>query len=335
MSLSERAAEVTAKRLNGAEPEVELICGADIEIEAHKWLWHEWLAQGQFHILAGAPGTGKTTIALALAATLTSGGRWPDGTRAIPGVAVIWSGEDDRNRTLAPRLVAMAADMKRVRFVGRLYSEDKPRPFDPSTDAGALLAAVSKMNPLPSLLIVDPIVSAVGGDSHKNGETRRALQPLVDFASATDCALFGVSHFSKGTAGRDPVERVTGSIAFGAFPRIVLASARLTDAEEGQPERMMVRSKSNIGPDGAVFEATHGSAPKYKGLNKVNPTALILSGMLMLRHMGEREASEKLENAVAEVIAEGKDVTYDLKPHRDDPSAVGTQEMAAAICAKM
>lgn len=92
---------------------------------------------------------------------------------------------------------------------------------------------------------------------------------------------------------------------------------------------------ANIGPNGAVFEATHGSAPKYKGQNKVNPTALILSGMLMLRHLGETAAADKLENAVAAVIAEGKQVTYDLKPHRDDPSAVGTREMAQAICDKM
>ena len=91
----------------------------------------------------------------------------------------------------------------------------------------------------------------------------------------------------------------------------------------------------NVGPAGAVFEATHGSAPKYKGMNKVNPTALILSAMLMLRHLGERDAADRLEKATAAVIAEGKDVTYDLKPHRDDPTAVGTQEMAEAICQRM
>ncbi|MCA9104025.1 MAG: isocitrate/isopropylmalate dehydrogenase family protein [Planctomycetales bacterium] len=90
---------------------------------------------------------------------------------------------------------------------------------------------------------------------------------------------------------------------------------------------------ANIGPNGAVFEATHGSAPKYKGLNKVNPTALILSGMLMLRHLEENDAADRLEKAVADVIAEGKSVTYDLKPNRDDPTAVGTSEMADAICA--
>lgn len=92
---------------------------------------------------------------------------------------------------------------------------------------------------------------------------------------------------------------------------------------------------ANVGPGGAVFEATHGSAPKYKGLNKVNPTAVILSGMLMLRHLKEFAAADKLEKAVASVIAEGKNVTYDLKANRDDPTAVGTREMAEAICAKM
>jgi len=90
---------------------------------------------------------------------------------------------------------------------------------------------------------------------------------------------------------------------------------------------------ANIGASGAVFEATHGSAPKYKGLNKVNPTALILSGVLMLRHLNERAAADALERAVAAVIAEGKSVTYDMKPHRDDPTAVGTSEMADAIIA--
>jgi isocitrate dehydrogenase (NAD+) len=84
-----------------------------------------------------------------------------------------------------------------------------------------------------------------------------------------------------------------------------------------------------------VFEATHGSAPKYKGQNRVNPTAMILSGKLMLDHIGERDAARRLEEAVAAVIAEGKSVTYDLKPTRDDPSAVGTSEYADAIIARL
>jgi isocitrate dehydrogenase (NAD+) len=92
---------------------------------------------------------------------------------------------------------------------------------------------------------------------------------------------------------------------------------------------------ANIGDNAAIFEATHGSAPKYKGLNKVNPTALILSGVLMLRHLGKTAEADKLEKAVAAVIAEGKYVTYDMKENRDDPTAVGTTQMADAIIKSM
>lgn len=92
---------------------------------------------------------------------------------------------------------------------------------------------------------------------------------------------------------------------------------------------------ANIGKDYAVFEATHGSAPKYKGLNKVNPLAVILSGEMMLRHLGEIAAADRLDDALSAVIKEGKDVTYDMKPTPDDPSAVTTSGMADAIIAKM
>jgi isocitrate dehydrogenase (NAD+) len=92
---------------------------------------------------------------------------------------------------------------------------------------------------------------------------------------------------------------------------------------------------ANIGDKTAIFEATHGSAPKYKGKNKVNPTALILSGVMMLRHIGKSAEADKLESTVAAVIAEGKNVTYDMKPHRDDRTAVGTSEMADAIIEKI
>ena len=91
----------------------------------------------------------------------------------------------------------------------------------------------------------------------------------------------------------------------------------------------------NIGDDIALFEPTHGSAPKYKGLNKVNPIAMILSGVMMLRHLKEFEAANRLEGAIADVIREGKDVTYDMKADRNDPTAVGTSEVADAIIKKL
>jgi isocitrate dehydrogenase (NAD+) len=92
---------------------------------------------------------------------------------------------------------------------------------------------------------------------------------------------------------------------------------------------------ANFGENASIFEPTHGSAPKYAGQNKVNPIAMMLSGMLMLRHLDEAEAAERLESAIADVIREGASVTYDMKPSRDDPTAVGTSEVADAIIDKM
>ncbi len=109
----------------------------------------------------------------------------------------------------------------------------------------------------------------------------------------------------------------------------------LSDLCAGLVGGLGVAPGANIGVDCALFEATHGSAPKYKNQNKVNPAALILSGLLMLKYLKEDAAAAKLEKAVSAVIAEGKDVTYDMKADRNDPTAVGTAEMADAIIAKM
>src|SRR5438270_1657358 len=105
----------------------------------------------------------------------------------------------------------------------------------------------------------------------------------------------------------------------------------LSDLCAGLVGGLGVAPGANIGEDIAVFEPIHGSAPKYAGQNKVNPMAMMYSGVMMLHWINEREAAERLESAVAAVIAEGKDVTYDLKPNRDDPTAVGTSEFGDAI----
>ncbi len=233
-----------------AGPQVRLIRGDMIVSEPIAWLWNGFLAGGKLHILAGAPGTGKTTLALGLAAALTRGGRWPDGSRAPVGDVLIWSGEDAPNDTLAPRLRVAGADMTRVHFVGNVVQADEPVPFDPASHFPALTHAASKLPEL-RLMIVDPVVSAVSGDSHHNAEVRRGLQPLVTFAEQCGAALLGISHFTKGTQGREPLERVTGSLGFAAVARIVLGTAKVADEEGGG--RVLVRLKSNIGPDGGGF----------------------------------------------------------------------------------
>jgi isocitrate dehydrogenase (NAD+) len=109
----------------------------------------------------------------------------------------------------------------------------------------------------------------------------------------------------------------------------------LSDLCAGLVGGLGVAPGANIGDRTAIFEATHGSAPKYKGQNKVNPTALILSGVMMLRHINKTAEADRLENAIAAVIAEGKNVTYDMKEDRNDPTAVGTSQMADAIIQKI
>jgi isocitrate dehydrogenase (NAD+) len=109
----------------------------------------------------------------------------------------------------------------------------------------------------------------------------------------------------------------------------------LSDLAAGLVGGLGVAPGANLGDRVAVFEATHGSAPKYRGQNRVNPMAMMFSGVLMLRHLNEREAADRLEGALAAVIAEGRSVTYDMKPRRDDPTAVGTSQVADAVIEKL
>jgi hypothetical protein len=245
-------------RENAPEPEyaqsVALVRGCDVTPEAVNWLWHGWLAAGKMHILGGAPGTGKTTIAMGLAATVTTGARWPDGSKSQAGNVVIWSGEDDPADTLVPRLSLSGADLSRVYFVDGVIEGKGRRAFDPATDMEPLRRKLVEIGDV-RLLIVDPIVSAVAGDSHKNSEVRRALQPLADLGASMRCAIVGITHFSKGTGGRDPVERLTGSLAFGALARVVMVAAKhQEEGEDGRVVRLFLRAKSNIGPDDGGFE---------------------------------------------------------------------------------
>ena len=231
---------------------VALLRAADLTPTPINWLWQGYLAAGKFHILGGAPGVAKTTIAVDFAATVSSGGYWPDGSRPNVGNCVIWSGEDDPADTLVPRLIAAGADISRCFFVGDVMENGKPRGFDPARDIEPLRLAIRQAGGA-SLIVVDPIVSAVAGDSHKNAETRRALSPLVDLASGEGAALLGITHFSKGTQGREPTERITGSLAFGALARVVMIAAKAGEDDE-EPKRVFMRAKSNIGADDGGFE---------------------------------------------------------------------------------
>jgi putative DNA primase/helicase len=248
-----RGAKPNGAGVQGDQVIVELECAANIKPEPILWLWENWLALGKLHILAGQPGKGKSTIAIKIAAAGSSGGKLPDGKNAKRGNVIIWSGEDDASDTLTPRLEAAGADMSRVHIVRGAKDGKGKRPFDPSKDVLALCESIKGVGAV--LIIIDPIVMAVARDSHKNAETRRELQPLVDLAAELKAALLGVTHFTKGTEGRAPIDRVTGSLAFGALARVVWVAAQKQDDEEGGPgARVLMLAKSNIGPDKGGFE---------------------------------------------------------------------------------
>lgn len=246
------------------EQGVVLLKASELKPKPINWIWDGWVAGGKFHLLGGVAGTGKTTISLALASSITNGGRFPDNSRSPCGNVVVWTGEDDISDTLTPRLMAMGANLDRVHFVQGVLSEDGEQPFNPSTDMPSLQQAIAKIGDV-RLLIIDPIVSVVRGDSHKNAEVRKDLTPLIHMAESMGFAIIGITHFSKGTSGREPIERITGSLAFGAVARVVLVASK-SKGEDGDDIRIFLRAKSNIGADNGGFEYSLEQATTEGGI---------------------------------------------------------------------
>lgn len=222
---------------------------SSIEDKPIEWLWKNWLPKGMLALLAGKPGIGKSTLAYHCAAVISRGGVWPDGSKAKKGYVFIWSSEDPYDKVIKQRIKKMGGDLDYVCILNNTLANGQRKKFDPAKDIGVLMQTIVKFSrdssDAPSLLIIDPITSAITGDSHKTAEVRTGLQQLVDLGNLFNCSILGLTHYSKDSAGRDPVERVIGSIGFAAFSRIVLVAAK----HEDSGECVICRAKSNIGPD--------------------------------------------------------------------------------------
>jgi putative DNA primase/helicase len=315
--------DAMTKPVNTSATTLKLKSAADIEPQGIDWLWNGWLARGKLHLLAGAAGTGKTTLAMALAAGLSSGKPWPDGSPCTAACVVIWSGEDDTADTLVPRLLASNADRKRVCFVPDVVVNGEYKAFDPSTDIDLLAKEIDRLGNV-GLLIIDPIVSAIAGDSHKNSEVRRGLQPLVDLAAKRGIAIIGITHLSKGTSGSSPGERVTGSLAFNAVARTTIFAFTKTEADangETQTRRYFMRGKSNIGPDSGGFEYSL-KQEMVRGYPSISASIVQWGEAL---EGSTREKMAEAENANSEApecgaVAEAKEFLADLLAHGSLPA---------------
>lgn len=302
-------------------PKCEMLltqCAVDIPVLPVNWIWPGFLAAGKVHILGGQPGVGKSTLAMSLAASVTTGRGWPDGHESEPGKVLIWSGEDDPGDTLIPRLLLSGADLKKIHFVRGVYMPGgDTRFFDPAADTPMLLQKLKEIGDV-ILLVVDPIVSAITGDSHKNAEVRRGLQPLADTAAACDCALLGITHFSKGTQGFEPVERITGSIAFAAVARIVLVAAKKQgEGDDENKTRIFCRAKSNIEQDDGGFEYTIEQVPLPENPDIINSVVkwgerLVGNAQYLLakaegknKHGNDTGALAEAEDFLREVLKDG------------------------------
>ena len=312
-------------RGNGGErpsKQISITIGSNVEPRAIAWLWPGWLATGKLHVIAGRPGALKTTAALGFAATVSTGGRWPDGSPAARGKVVMWSGEDAIDDTLLPRFLAAGGDPTQIGFIGGVKENGRTRSFDPARDMDELVTKCVCLGEV-SLVIIDPIVAVARGDSHKNAEARRDLQPLVDLAERTPAVALGVHHLTKRSEGADPVDRVSGSLAFGAGPRVVMLNA-LDNKSAVEPRGVLMRAKSNIGPSHGGFEFAAETRPlaDHPGIAAqrilwgayVNESAGdILARLEGNAESGMRNAAAFLHDALkggprmaAEVIAEGE-----------------------------
>lgn len=208
-----------------------------------QWLWHPHFALGKLSVLAGNPGLGKSLVTMDMAARVSTGRDWIDGSPCPSGAVVLVSGEDDPSDTLRPRLDAAGANVNRIHYLRGVFDRGGERAFT-LADVPALAALLERLKDC-RLIIIDPVSAYLAGtDSHKNADVRAVLAPLAQLAGDYNVAIVCVSHLNKGQG--DAIGRVTGSLAFVAAARSAYAVVR---DKEDTHRRLMLPIKNNLGAD--------------------------------------------------------------------------------------
>jgi putative DNA primase/helicase len=237
---------------------------SDTTPEITEWIWYRYLPKKRLAILAGVGSAGKSTLTLSMAATISCGGRWPDGSDCPQGKVLLWSGEDLWTEDVVPRLAAMGANPNNI-FNIEAAIDDKGNkiPFNAVRDVPRI-TEILQAYPGIALVIISPLVSLVKGDMNATNITRDGLQSLVDMAQQTSVCVLGITHFRKDSEGQIPVHRVMGSAAFTQLPRVVMGVVKSGDGLR----RALAVIKGNNGKEtlGAIEYEIKGKEVTYNNV---------------------------------------------------------------------
>ena len=229
---------------NSSTTAIDIVSLDQIAMEPIDWLIKNWLPLGKLVLLAGQAGTGKTQLAISIAANLSAGSTLVDGSQHPPSNVLIWTGEDDASTVIVPRFKAAMADMSRVHIIqGVTEPNGKRRPFDFSVDLMELKCRAAEMGHVV-LIIIDPIVSVVTGDSNKSSDVRAGLQPIVELAQELNCSIIGITHYRKGIGSQNVSDDVLGSQAYIAVPRVAWGTKR----RDSDQACVLAIIKNNLAP---------------------------------------------------------------------------------------
>ncbi len=247
-------------RFNSTGTGVILESAVDIVMESPNWLWPGWLSTGKVHLLAGPPSCGKSTLAASIGATISTGGRWPDGSLSPRGRVLIWSSEDRAEDTIIPRFVAAGADRSMIEVVRRVEEGLDAAAFNPTRDMGHLEDKISELRDV-RMVIIDSIADLMSGSPGNNGKVRKDMLPLTGLAERTGVAVLGLAHVVKASKKKHPLERILGGVGVGAVVRIAMLVARDESGGFGAPGEwnVLVKAKSNLSrDDGGLLFRTEG-----------------------------------------------------------------------------
>ena len=316
---------------------------ADIEPEAIRWLWPGRVARGKMTLVVGHPGLGKSQLSLAMAATVSTGRRWPDGSECEPGSVIVLSAEDGDADTIVPRLIANGADLSRVHLTDGTVKgftrdgREVSRGLCLAQDIERLAERIES-TPDVALVVIDPISAYLGPvNSHNNAETRSALAPLAALAAEHRVAVLAISHLNK-SDNVDAITRVTGSMAFVATAR---AAWLVGKDPEDDNRSLFVPLKNNLGPDrsGLAFRITPTSVETRQG-DEVRTSAVAwLTGgvsttaaqiLAAARSGGDAESGARSEAAafLKDLLADGPVDAGKSNDKRRPPGSTGQPSSA-------